>query len=257
MYGESVFTTMRMLEGTLVDWDYHFERLRKGVDFLYGPFRDADEWVAILKNMLEARMQNEQGDRVIRLAVYREGARGLVRSGLISVTDLKINVISSHYEHTRSEGKYLKLRTCFANMRHQWWPSFLKAGNYLDTIIAQKVFLRPEDDDLLFLAPDNTVLESSVANIFVVRNNKLFTSPVGPNVLDGVMRKKVLEVANEFFDEVYMEPSKLEQVYRAHAVFGTNSVRGLFLVDQIDDNALTYSQEMLHKLELLKARVFK
>lgn len=257
MYGESVFTTMRMLDGVLVDWDYHFDRLRKGVEFLYGPFTDADEWMAILKNMLEARMQSENGDRVIRLTVYREGDRGLICGGLISVTDLKINVISSHYDTTHSHDKTFKLRSCTGIMKPQWWPSFLKAGNYLGTILAQKVCMQPHDDDILFLAPDETILESSVSNIFVVRNKKLFTPPVGPNVLDGVMRKKVLEVAHDLFDDVIIEASRLPQLYKADAVFGTNSVRGLFLVDHIDDNELTYSQEMLHKLETLKARVFR
>lgn len=257
MYGESIFTTMRMLNGDLIDWEYHFDRLRKGVEFLYGPFTDADEWAPILKNMLESRMQSENGDRVLRLTVYREQkGRGLVRSGLISVTDLKIHLLSTHYEHDRSVGRSLKFRTCPAIMRPDWWPSFLKAGNYLETIIAQKIYLNPEDDDLLFLAPDDTILESSVANVFVVRHNKLFTPPVGPNVLDGVMRKKVIEVAREFFDDVEISASSIDQLFKADAVFGSNSVRGLFLVDHIDGNELTYTQEMLSRFEKLRARVF-
>ncbi|WP_408097601.1 aminotransferase class IV [Peredibacter sp. HCB2-198] len=257
MYGESVFTTVRMLNGELKDWEYHFDRLRKGTEFLYGPFTDADEWVALFKNMLETRMLSESGDRVLRITVYREQqGRGLVRSGLISVTDLKLHLSSTHFDKLRTEGVF-KLRTCPAIMRPRWWPSYLKAGNYLETILAQKIYLTEIDDDLLFLAPDDTILESSVANIFVVRHDKLFTPPPGPNVLEGVMRKKILEVSREFFKDTEEVASRIEQVFKADLVFGSNSVRGLFLVDHIDGNELKYSQAMLDKFEMLKARVLK
>ncbi|WPU64620.1 aminotransferase class IV [Peredibacter starrii] len=257
MYGESVFTTVRMFDGVLQDWEYHFDRLRKGTEFLYGPFTDADEWVGIFKNMLETRMLMENGDRVLRITVYREQqGRGLIRSGLISVTDLKLHLSSTHFDKVRTDGVF-KLRTCPAIMRPRWWPSFLKAGNYLETILAQKIYLKDIDDDLLFLAPDDTILESSVANIFVVRRGKLYTPPAGPNVLEGVMRRKVLDVSKEFFEETEEVASNIDQVLKADLIFGTNSVRGLFLVDHIDGNELKYTQEMLAKFEMLKVRVLR
>ena len=111
------------------------------------------------------------------------------------------------------------------------------------------------DDDVLFLSRDDTVLESSVANIFVVRHNKLYTAPAGPNVLQGVMRRKVLDVAHEYFDNAEETETTMEQLIRADAVFGSNSVRGLFLVDRIDDYEITYNQEFLEKFERLNYRV--
>ena len=192
-YGESIFTTMRLMNGQIVDWEYHFDRLKKGAEFLYGPFSDGDDWSMLLRGRLEDRAFLEGGDKVVRLTIYRDQARGLLRSGIVSVNDLKIHIHSSPYDPSRSEGKKLHLRTCGMSKRPHWWPSFLKAGSYLETILAQKMFMRPGDDDVLFLSPQDTVWESSVANIFVVRHNKLYTAPTGPNVLDGVMRRKVIE----------------------------------------------------------------
>jgi branched-subunit amino acid aminotransferase/4-amino-4-deoxychorismate lyase len=257
MYGESVFTSMRMINGVVQDWDHHFERMRRGVEFVYGPFTDGDEWVPIFKNRLEARFQDLDGDRVIRLTVYREQSRGLMRLGLISVTDLRSHVSCTVFDHKRVEDKMLRLRTCPAIRKPSWWPSYLKAGNYLETILGQKIYLKPGDDDLLFLSADDTVLESSVANIFVVKNDKLYTAPTGPNVLEGIMRKKVLEVASAIFSEVLEEESTLEQVIKADAVFGSNSIRGLFLVDHIDDYEIVYSEAFLDKFLRLKARVMQ
>jgi branched-subunit amino acid aminotransferase/4-amino-4-deoxychorismate lyase len=255
MYGESVFTTMRMINGVMQDWDLHFDRLKRGVEFLYGPFTEKDEWSPLLKNLLEDKYQNLDGDKVIRLTVYIEGERGILRSGLISVGDLKIHISHSPFDQARFENKILKLRTSPVIKRPYWWPSYLKAGNYLETIIAQKMALKPGDDDILFLSQEDTVLESSVANIFVVRHNKLYTAPTGPNVLDGIMRKKVINVATSYFDDFSETETTMNQLIRADAIFGSNSVRGLFLVDRIDDYEITYTNEFLDKFKLLKSRV--
>jgi branched-subunit amino acid aminotransferase/4-amino-4-deoxychorismate lyase len=95
-----------------------------------------------------------------------------------------------------------------------------------------------------------------VANIFVVRHNKLYTAPTGPNVLDGVMRRKVIESYGDFFDGFEESETDIEQLFKADMVFGTNSVRGPFLIDRIDDHDYSYDQETLNKFELLRKRVF-
>jgi branched-subunit amino acid aminotransferase/4-amino-4-deoxychorismate lyase len=255
MYGESVFTTMRLKNGVMQDWDLHFDRLRRGVEFVYGPFTEKDEWITLFKNRLENKFQDLEGEKVVRLTVYREGERGLIRAGMMSVNDLKIHLSLSAFDKSRFEDKSLKLRTCPVNKRPLWWPSYLKSGNYLETILCQKLHMRPGDDDVLFLAQDDSVLESSIANIFVVRRNKLYTAPTGPNVLEGVMRKKVLDVALEYFEDFSETETSMEQLIKADAVFGSNSVRGLFLVDRIDDYEITYTEEILDKFKMLKHRV--
>ena len=255
MYGESVFTTMKMIAGEVKDWDLHFERLRKGVEFVYGPFTEGESWSAIFKNLLEAKYRPFTGDRVIRLTVFREQSRGLLPSGMISVCDLSFHVSAEVFDSTRVENKRIKLRTCPAPRRPLWWPSYLKAGNYLETILSQKMYLKTDDDDLLFTAPDDTILESSVANIFVVRHDKIYTAPLGPNVLDGVMRRKIIIHAPEYFKSIEEFSSTTDQVKKADAVFGSNSVRGLFLVDRIDDNEISYSQDFLDKFLRFKDRV--
>lgn len=254
MYGESIFTTMRMVNGKLNDLEAHFERLKLGVEFLYGPFIDAEDWVRVLRDRLEEKFQDLDGDKVVRCTIYTEQARGLLRKHLLSSHELKINISTSPLE--RNENKMFKLRMCPVSKRPHWWPSYLKAGNYLETILAQKIYMRPEDDDVLFLSEEDAVLESSVANIFVVRHDNLFTAPTGPNVLSGIMRKKVLSVAEDFFQKVEEIQTSLDQLVKADAVFGSNSVRGLFLIDRIDDYEITYTQEFLDKFEKLKRRVY-
>jgi len=255
LYGESVFSTLRMIDGKLMDWELHFERLKKSVEYLYGPFLE-ENWEHFLRQQLEEKCIAESGDKVIRLTVYREKARGLGRANLIGINQLRISVASSSLDDSSSD-KRINLRTAPAESRPHWWPSFLKAGNYLFTILSQKLRLESGDDDLLFLGPNDEVYESSVANIFVVRNNKLYTAPLGPNVLDGIMRKKVIQASSVLFDSCQEVASTLDQVYKADAVFGTNSVRGPFLIGRVNEHSFQYKTEFLDQFENLRRNVLE
>ncbi len=249
MYGESVFTTMRMKENQVKDWDLHFDRLKRGVEFLFGPFSQGDNFAQDLRERLENRWQLENGNKILRLTIYRDQEeRGLIRRSHMSVEDLKVHLHSTHWDDGRQKDRALSLRTCAAPLRPHFWPSYLKAGNYLSTILSQKLFLQPEDDDLLFLSHEDTVLESSVANIFIVRNDKLYTAPLGPQVLDGVMRKKTLGHYQDFFKDCDEDASSLEQLYKADAVFATNSVRGVMMIGRVDGRDLVILPEVSEKL---------
>jgi branched-subunit amino acid aminotransferase/4-amino-4-deoxychorismate lyase len=245
-----------MIDGHVRDWELHFERLRLGAEYLYGPFTDDHGHSLKLKDRLESAIHHEAGNKVIRLTIYGHQARGLRGMRNFSIGDLKIHLSASLFEPNRVEGA-LRLRTCAATMRPNWWPSYLKAGSYLDVILAQRHHLRERDDDLLFLSPDDTLLESSVANVFVVRHNRLYTAPLGPNVLDGIMRRKVLDLGPMIFDEVIEEASSMEQARKADAVFGTNSVRGPFLISSIDDYQLPTDKDFMEKFGLLRAQAIK
>ncbi|MFL5783667.1 MAG: aminotransferase class IV [Bacteriovoracaceae bacterium] len=252
MYGESVFTTMRLVDGRTRDWELHFDRLKKSVEFVYGPFIEGERWYTFLRDRLETRLDAEEGDKVIRLTLYREHERGLHVHGLISVMDLRLHVDVSPYDPLKYEGKRFQLRSVRTPLRPSWWPSYLKAGNYLESIMIQKKNLRPEDDDVLFISNDDTVLETSIANVFVVKDGKLFTAPVGPHVLDGIMRRRVLEAAPDIFSSVQESEIPLKEISRAEGIFGTNSLRGLFLISRIDDHEIEMSGKFLEATEKLK-----
>lgn len=252
LYGESVFTTMRLENGKIRDWEYHFERLKKGTEYLYGPFVDGEDWATHLRDRLETRLATETGNQILRLTLYREKERGLHPTHLMSVMELRVHLGATPFEPERWQGKDLKLRTLEVPPRPHWWPEYLKCGSYLETILAQKKFLRAQDDDLLFISSRGTVLESSVANVFVCRHDRLYTAPTGPRVLDGIMRRRVLEKAAPSFACVEEDETTLTELFKADGVFGTNSVRGLFLISRIDDHEITPSEDFLARYEKLK-----
>lgn len=75
--------------------------------------------------------------------------------------------------------------------------------------------------DLLFLNERGQLTEGSRHNVFIERNGRLLTSPLGCGLLPGVFRQTVLESRS-----VLLRPLTLPDLQTADKVFLTNSVRG-------------------------------
>lgn len=75
--------------------------------------------------------------------------------------------------------------------------------------------------DLLFRNEQGHVTEGSRHNVFIEKDGRLLTSPLGCGLLPGVFRQTVLESR-----PVLIRPLTLADLLAADAVFLTNSVRG-------------------------------
>jgi para-aminobenzoate synthetase / 4-amino-4-deoxychorismate lyase len=82
-------------------------------------------------------------------------------------------------------------------------------------------------DDVLFINEKNEVTEGAISNIFIQRTGKLFTPPLSCGVLPGVFRRHLL-ATNPATEEKVL---RLSDVETADAVFLSNSIRGLYLVN--------------------------
>lgn len=70
-------------------------------------------------------------------------------------------------------------------------------GAYVNSVLAGDEARRSGYDEAIFLTEDGHVAEGAACNIFVVRNGMLITPPVTDNVLEGITRACVLELARE------------------------------------------------------------
>ena len=94
-----------------------------------------------------------------------------------------------------------------------------KTLNYLENVLAHEEALRRGYADTLYLGLRDEILEGCVSNIFLVFDGRIATPPLRQNVLPGVTRKVVMELA----------PVRERILYRrdlrkADEVFLTNSL---------------------------------
>jgi para-aminobenzoate synthetase/4-amino-4-deoxychorismate lyase len=90
----------------------------------------------------------------------------------------------------------------------------------------------------LLVREDGTVLEGSRATLFVVRGRTVSTPPLDGEILPGVARAGLLEVAEECGIEVVEERIDIKALIAADEVFLTNSLRGIEPVRAVDGEAI-------------------
>lgn len=70
-------------------------------------------------------------------------------------------------------------------------------GAYINSALVKTDAVLDGYDEALVLTQDGHISEGSAENFFIVRNGQLFTPPVSSNILEGITRDTVIELARE------------------------------------------------------------
>lgn len=84
------------------------------------------------------------------------------------------------------------------------------------------------------LVRDNRVLEGAASNIFIVQGGALITPPKGPEILPGITRDLVLELAHEQGIPAIERHFTLEELKAAEEIWLTSSTREILAVVELD-----------------------
>ncbi len=114
----------------------------------------------------------------------------------------------------------------------------LKTLSYIDNIAAAREAASRAIDDALMLNTDERVACSTIANIFLLKGRKLVTPSRGQGILTGVMRQAVLSSAHHLGFACEERPVKPAELFKADAVFLTNSLRFVRPVTLLDQQPL-------------------
>ena len=93
-----------------------------------------------------------------------------------------------------------------------------------------------QENDLqncLLLNNEKNVVEALNGNLFMLMGNKLITPPIDEGCLNGITRKKILELANKIEGiEVVQEPISPFDLQKADELFITNIIIGIQPITQ-------------------------
>lgn len=108
-------------------------------------------------------------------------------------------------------------------------------GLYVNSALAKSEAVENGYDEAILLSHDGHVAEGSAENIFLARRGVLYTPDPSQNVLEGVTRRMIIEIAkNEFGLEVIERSIDRGELYSADEVFFTGTAVGICAVSSID-----------------------
>lgn len=108
-------------------------------------------------------------------------------------------------------------------------------GAYVNSVLATDDARRSGYDEAIFLTENGHVAEGATCNLFMVRNGKLITPPATDNVLEGITRASIIELArSEMYMEVVERSIDRSELYLCDEVFFTGTAVELSPVIEID-----------------------
>jgi branched-chain amino acid aminotransferase len=108
-------------------------------------------------------------------------------------------------------------------------------GAYANSALASDEARRCGFDEAIFLNESGHVAEGAACNIFMARKGKLITPPVTENVLEGITRDAIMELAHrELGIEVVERPIDRSELYVCDELFFTGTAVGIAPVTQVD-----------------------
>jgi para-aminobenzoate synthetase/4-amino-4-deoxychorismate lyase len=208
-----VFETMLAVGGEPVELAAHLDRLRASLERLYAARLPADAGASVLA-----------GVRGLDLGRVRLSASPCDAEIDFDVAAVEIDAAIVFPPWERG----LELRTQAVDGwrgEHKWADRRLLDGLDKETAPA----------GALLVDADGCVLETTRANLFVVRSDgRLATPPTDGRILPGVARMRAIEIARAAGLEPVEEPVTAADLASAHEAFTTGSVRGVELVRSID-----------------------
>ncbi len=114
-------------------------------------------------------------------------------------------------------------------------PSRAKVnGAYVNSVLAKQDALDSGYDDCLFLDVAGHVCELSAANIFIVRDGTLITPGFSNDILEGINRRTVLEIAADLGIPAQEREIDLTELYIADEVFACGTSAFMTPILEID-----------------------
>jgi branched-chain amino acid aminotransferase len=117
-------------------------------------------------------------------------------------------------------------------------PHAKASGQYLNSVLAKVEASKGGYQEAILLDAQGFVSEGTGENIFVVKDGAVLTPPETSGILDGIIRKSVIEIANDLGYEVRERALVRAELYLSEEVFLTGTATELAPVREIDDHQI-------------------
>lgn len=239
-YGDGFFETMRVWNSKIVLAEYHKKRIERSTRLLqYTAPADVSGEALFEKAIALCAKNGCSHSARVRLS-FSNGNGGLLNKEnqlnyLIEAWPLPAASYTFN-EQGLITGIFQAIKkSCdeYAN---------IKSASALTYSIATRFAQQQKWDDCLILNQYGHICETSIANIFWTKGEKVFTPPLEEGCVAGVMRAYLTDEINT----VTEVPCTLKDLSEADEVFLTNAIKGINWVKNIDHHV--YSGSFIRKL---------
>ena len=222
-YGEGLFETFRYKSRMPALFESHYERMRKGAEYLGIPMYSISYIEGLVENAVRATGIE---DAYVKVCLLSDG------STLFYDLSSKSAVLTVVREYD-PPSEPLRLHIGSTRRNSTSPLSHLKSLNYLENVLARREAVSAGFSECLFLNDKGHVAECSAANIYWIRDGMLYTPSLECGVLPGTTREALLQVAGDAGLDVWEGRYAPDDLYECELALATNALIGVMPVSVI------------------------
>ncbi|TVZ28553.1 branched-chain amino acid aminotransferase [Gillisia sp. Hel_I_86] len=256
-YGDSVFETLRVINGKIIFWEDHYFRLMSSMRIMrmeipanFSPEFLEEEILLLLKanGLIDSPAR-------IRFTVFRKHG-GYYRPNTLDIEYIITSETLSDPFYLLNEGPY-EVELFKDYYVTSGLLSTIKSNNRAINVLGS-IFAKENDyQNCLLINENKQVVEALNGNIFLVNGDKIKTPPLKDGALNGISRKQIISVVGRMMDleieETSISPFELQ---KADELFISNVIVGIQPISKYRKKEYNnkVAKEVLSKLNV-KARL--
>jgi len=234
--GDGIFETILVVNGQPRELGPHLDRLARSAAMLELPVPDRAAWERCVEAVLEAW---QGGPEFALRLVYTRGREtgdgtptGFAMAGPIAEKTLRRRE-TGVAAITLDRGYNPDLVA-----RAPWLLLGSKSLSYAINMAAIRYADANGADEVIFLAPDGSVLEGPTSTVVIADGNTLRTTPPSQGILEGTTQGALFRAAEKAGWSTKVEPLRMSDLRAADGLFLASSVRKITRVHTLDGTPL-------------------
>jgi branched-chain amino acid aminotransferase len=241
MSGWGVFSTIRVLDGTLFAYDRHYARMKKDAEALRVPFPPDPGYIE--QRLLRLIRANGARNASLRVIIVRNG--GGIWEGPAIAREFDLVAFTTDLNNW---GDGVRLRVV-QNARFAANPfSGAKILSWAQNLVWYEEAHERGYDEAILLNERGEVAECTSANIFAARGSEVWTPPLTSGCLPGITREVLLGEITVPGITIGERDMKLADLEKADEVFITSTTRSLLPVHEIEGLHIRRGTEIVLRL---------
>lgn len=238
-YGEGCFETIRSYKGKFLRLEAHIDRLNLGLQKLNAGHKAHPQ--KIKERILRLLDETGESNRDFRIRIQ---AGSLGKAGVFGdsgeiftlITATPIDVTIKPVSLTVAEIR--KIPTTSLDSSVKW-------SQYVSNMMALRKAKTAGFDDAIMLTQDGFVSETTIANIFWIKGDKIFTPSQSCDMLPGITRQIILDALKVENISLTETKAELRELSGADSVSLTNSVREIQAVSALNGKEFDQNNPIL------------
>lgn len=233
LFGDGVYEVIPVYDGKMFKLNEHLKRLQHSLDSV---LLDCGQSMAEIETMLAKLIELNGGGNIhVYLQVTRgaspERRHDLPQEYQATVLAFTLAMPTINYDKAKAGLSAVTLE----DMR--WQRCDIKAITLLPNVLLNHQAVSAGVDTAI-LIKDGHAIEGTASNLFVVVGDTIITPPLGKDILSGITRQALIDLARDNGINVIEKSILKDSLYRADEIWMTSSTKEIIPIVELDGQTI-------------------